>query len=270
MNHFYGWTYVGRLPKASRRPLGPSRANRRIARRGKTLHMDMEGPGPARIPDWTSSLGRIGRRVIVVVLVGLSVVVLGKEESLRAEISFHVSQWVQGARQWLGQDPEAVAAGTRPESLALPAETQRATLARPLALISDKSIFLLDETGGIWPLPQNELTADLPVVTGLSVREEPGAMGVILRTEIDREFVARLLAVPFQDQLSEIHLGSRDGVILYTRDGIKILLRQSQHLDRDLLRLGAVLGDIRVKHKNIAMVDLRYDQHVVVRPQRRR
>lgn len=270
MNHAYGWTYAGRLTKSSRRPSHPRRTNRRSVRRESVQHVDMEKPVPARLPDWTGSLGRIGRQVIVLVLVGLSIVVLSKEDSLRSEISFRVSHWMQGVRQWLGHNPAATAAETAHARDPLELETQPTRLARPLALVSDKSLFVLDEAGMVWPLPLNETTADLPVVTGLAVREEPGAMGVVLRAEFDQDLLSRLLGVPFKAQLSEIHLGSRDGVVLYTRDGIKILLRQSQHLDRDLLRLGAVLGDIRVKDKNIALVDLRYDPHVVVRPQHRR
>ena len=59
-------------------------------------------------------------------------------------------------------------------------------------------------------------------------------------------------------------------MIIFTRDAIKIRILNSRNLERDLFRLEAVLEDIRVKKKQMALIDLRYDQQIVVRPKKGR
>lgn len=248
MKYSYGWSYANAgaagVPTARRRR--PARKeNRRVKR------LRFEGRAHGEIA------GRTGRMFVALTLVALSLLVLGKEEALRQEAERVVAGWMETIRRFFMTTAEPAATAPDPAPMAVSA--------RPIALVSDKGLFLMDEKGGLWPLPAS-LPADLPVLTGLKVREEPGELGVVLRTEVDRELLARLLAVPYQAQLSEIHWGEPEGLVLYTRDGMKVWLMPGPALERDLQRLGAVLGDIWAKQKRIAVVDLRYDQQVVVRP----
>ncbi|MBN1595799.1 cell division protein FtsQ [candidate division FCPU426 bacterium] len=262
-NGAYGWTYASRLPVSARKR--NKKTNRYQKQRlARVLKLDS-------LLSWPEAAwGRIGRLVVMLLLIILSVAVLGKDRALRN----HVSEWMQScwqqARAWVGpaKEPGRILPGAGLESGH--EELARPLPAEPLAVVLDKSLFVLDPQGVIWPLPHDLLPKDLPVITGLSVREEPGKMGMVLKAELNMELLRRLLDVPYTEQISEIHFGSREGVVLYTRDGIKVLLRQSRLLERDVKRLGAVIGDIRVKKKKIALVDLRYNQHVVVRPKRGR
>lgn len=244
MKYSYGWSYANAGAAVAPKKTRARRENRRV----RKLRLDTRANG--------EMAGRTGRMLVALTLVALSLVVLGKEEALRLEAERMVAGWAATLRQFfMAAEREAAA----------PVPAPAAAQAKPLALISDKGLFVLDEKGGLWPLSAS-LPADLPVLTGLTVREEPGNLGVVLRSNVDRDLLSRLLAVPYQAQLSEIHWGEPEGLVLYTRDGVKVWLDPGPSLDRDLRRLGAVLGDIWAKRKQIAVVDLRYDQQVVVRP----
>jgi len=267
MSGYYGWTYARRLnPLPRKRNPKPNRYQRR-AGRGKRLKLNEI----FQQQDWSGPLGRIGRLMVMIILLALSLAVLGKEQTLRAEVTGRIVGWWQEMKTWIGRTSGGSEI-TFQENIqkSVSSEETNALPMNPIAMVLDKNLFILDQTGTIWPLPNETIPGDLPVITGLVVREEPGDLGVALKTDVDMAFIRQILAVPYIEQISEIHIGSREGVVLYTRDAIKILLRNNRHLDRDLKRLGAVIGDIRVKDKKIALVDLRYNQHVVVRPKRRR
>jgi hypothetical protein len=158
----------------------------------------------------------------------------------------------------LAAEAGAISVAQRDDAAQLPA----------VALISDGGLFCVNAAGRVWPLEGRTLPQDLPIVTGASVSELPGSMGIELRSELDMGLISRLLASGLADQFSEIHLDTLGGTVLYTREGVKILLgTDGAALDRDLKRLAAVLKDVHAKSIKIAMVDLRYDQHVVVRPE---
>jgi hypothetical protein len=267
MNGYYGWTYAGRLHSVSGKRSRKTNRLQKEERRTKRLSWDK----PELWRTWT--LGQMGRLLVFISLLVLSIAVLGKDRTLRAEMLGWIDHCWQQAKTWIRNDTSQKGLGVqekiaekRESSLPAPASVT----VNPMAVISDNGLFIMDAKGVIWPLPNEKLPGDFPVLTGMTVREEPGEMGVSLRAEVDLDFLKKMLAVPYSEQISEIHLGSHEGVILFTRDAIKVLLRKSRYLDRDLKRLGAVIADIRVKQKEIAVVDLRYNQHVVVRPKRRR
>jgi Cell division protein FtsQ/DivIB, C-terminal len=269
MSNHYGWTYASRLQLQSKRRSNKTNRYHKPTQKRKALHWDSGLPGH----NW--ALGRAGRFVVILLLLVLSVVVLGKEQTLRAEVLGKIHSSWTGIMQWMGNDkvvntPEAQEKIQERLAVKENVVSAQPLPVNPMALVLDKSLFVLDESGILWPLPYETVPGDLPVITGVVVREVPGNMGMTLRAEINMELLRSILGTPYCDQISEVHIGSRDGVVLYTRDAIKILLRHGRTMDRDLKRLGAVIGDIRVKHKKIAFVDLRYNQHVVVRPKRRR
>ncbi len=269
MSGYYGWSYTNRLQPQRKREKVKTNCYQKQRRFTKARHWEAWLFGHA----WT--LRRAGRCVVVLLLLVLSVVVLGKERTLRVEVLGKINATWVGIKNWLGQDNEVNASEARQkikEHLAVKESIGPSPSwpVKPLAIILDTGLFMLDENGTLWPLPYETLPGDLPVITGLVVREVPGNLGVILRAEIDIDLIREILAVPYCGQISEVNIGSREGVVLYTRDAIKILLRHGRTLERDLKRLGAVISDIRVKQKKIAFVDLRYNQHVVVRPKRRR
>ena len=140
-----------------------------------------------------------------------------------------------------------------------------------LAWLIDEKIFLLDKQGKVHALASSEQNNyNLPVISGIKVREEPSNMGVVLKSEVPLNLLKKILARNFNHEISEINFNDHNEIIMYTRDGIKIFLRRHSALQRDLIRLEAVLEDIRVKAKSVAMLDMRYDKYMVMRPHPRR
>lgn len=271
MSSCYGWTYAGgshrRKSRSKNKRIRPSLLSRSIKR------LNFEGIEEKRA--WWRTAGRVGRILVGVILMLLSLVALSKEPALQAEVSNRVMGWWNKLKVQTGHATPLIEVNELSKELnslenMAQDKNQPTWTQKPLALISDRGLFLLDQTGAVWPLPQEKLPGDFPVITGTRVREEPGEMGVILKVDLDLALVKRICATPYAQQLSEIRLGSREGVALFTRDGIKIYLRNNQTIARDLQRLGAVIGDIRVKRKKIELIDLRYNQQVMVRPKHRR
>ena len=261
MSSYYGWTYAGQLTAANKH-----KQQRRT--RLNYYHKPSKAEGGilslisrALMPKAGRIFGRTGRLLAAGILITLTLLVTG-QEVLQAEVTGRVAAWWQGIKG-AGQTKVYSLAGS---------ETCRI---KPWALISDQGLFSLDVEGRIGTGVTAEiLSTGLPVITGIRVREEPGVMGVDLKAELGMDFIREILTSPFADQLSEIHFSEHQEVILFTRDAIKVRMlnrrNQNRNRKRDMFRLGAVLEDIRAKKKQMALIDLRYDQQVVVRPKKGR
>ncbi len=283
MNNYYGWTYAGQLASANKRKqrnAGLNYYHKPSSAKGGRLNLisRLDLPKAARI------FGRTGRLLAAGILITLTLLVTS-QEVLQAEVTGRVAAWWQGVKIQLGREHKAgqlistrrqgtgfspqpgVACQTKADSSPA-SETCRI---KPWALISDQGLFILDGEGKIGPgVTAETLSLGLPVITGIRIREEPGVMGVELKAKLGMDFIRGILTSSFADQLSEIHFSQHQAVTIFTRDAIKIRMLNHRNLERDLSRLGAVLGDIRVKKKQIALIDLRYDQQVVVRPKKGR
>jgi hypothetical protein len=231
-------------------------------------------------PPTMGVLNKSGRYVVALLLVLITLAVVGKEPLLKAGTWDKITAWlkhppaVDKARQagkpaQQAPRPQAPGAASGRMESANELHPVARERAKPLALIADQGLFLLDVKGQIWPLDHGQAVDILPVVTGIRLKEIPGPMGIMLSGKVDTAMVRTVMAQPFSDQLSELHFNNHD-LILYTRDGIKIKIDPSRHLPRDLIRLQAVLGAIRTKAQKIASIDMRCDQQLVVRPVGRR
>ena len=141
---------------------------------------------------------------------------------------------------------------------------------KPVALVSDGGIFALGAQGEVKTCGPECWAGHFPVVTGLAVKEVPGTMGVMLKTEADMDLIRTVLRAPWAEQLSEIALADLPALALYTRDGLKIKLNADAQLERNLQRLTAVLQDLRARGLAALAVDARYKDQMVVTPSHRK
>jgi hypothetical protein len=202
-------------------------------------------------------LGRAGRWVVGSLLVVLSLAVLGKEPALRETVLRQAGGWWE----------RLTAAPAAPRSAEEPV---RGAEFLPLALVSDGGLFVLGADGRLEPAGAQALADRLPIVTGVPVREVPDQMRVRLEAPVDVALVRRVLAGTGSADLSEINLEDPQGVVLYTRDSVKVKLERGPGLERDLRRLAAVRADLRRRGTAAAVIDLRYLQQAVVKPRARR
>ncbi len=287
MSRVYGWRYAhdtqgqGSVKrKKNVRKNSYVRSERKPSSRPPAGQVRQYYKAQKMAPPSMGVLNKSGRYVVALMLVLISLTVVSKEPLLKGLIWNQVGNWGAQLRTAIKPDHRNKAVSKRPAPNAVAApqpvagslsETPAVARerAKPLALIADQGLFLLDSNGQIWPLGHDQAVDVLPVVTGVRLKEMPGAMGVVLTGEVDTAVVKTILAQPFSDQLSELHFNNHD-LILYTRDGIKIKMNPARHLYKDLVRLQAVLGDLRAKARQIASIDMRYDQQLVVRPVGRR
>lgn len=282
---YYGWTYAGNL--RHRVKLKPSRRNRGWlpASSMKVLALRTKAAAAKSI----DHASRTSRVLVAAALVFITLVVLGRASTLPMEVTGHLWTWLEDLKRNSFETPAAQTAVRSSQRMAVPPSLAKAAGAsmdqsavsvaerdlqtirsQPLAVIADSGLFYFNAEGKVWPIADEAQPQDLPILTGVHIQEVPGSMGIVLKTQVNAALVSKILGAGFSSQLSEIHLTASDDAVLYTRDGIKIYLRQGLNLDRDLLRLGAVLADIRAKDLKIAVMDLRYEQNIIVRPKLRR
>jgi hypothetical protein len=139
---------------------------------------------------------------------------------------------------------------------------------KPVALVSDGGIFALGEHGEVKTCGPDCTAERFPVLTGVTVREVPGTMGVMLQTDVDMGVVHAVLRASWADQFSEINLAKLPELVIYSRDGVKILVNADARLDLTLRRLALVLKDLHARNAQALAVDARYKDQIVMKPRR--
>gem|GEM_PF-3617422 len=288
----YGWTYA-RRPSDSVAPSGKRSPKRNRYRKGwragaHTLAVSATAvrrgarrarPARSRAAVDYKALEKAGRVLVALGLIAVTVMVLGKQSAWMERVSSWLPAWRPSFSLAWPARPRAAAPAERPTvRAAKPSESRGEAGAlsvvrtdqnldrKPVALLSDSALFYLNAGGQVWPVDPQSAPEDLPVITGATVREVPDAMGIGLKTELNMPLVRRLLASRMADEFSEIHLEPQGGATLYTREGVKVLLSGNGRTGRDLRRMEAVMRDVGRRGQRVSMIDLRYDQHVVVRP----
>ena len=250
------WThYAGRTWTPRRRP-----ARRVRSRPPATLRATVS----ARRTAPPAGLSRPWRLIVTSALITICLLVVGREPGITSALA---EQWHNVRMQTLGWIMDPAAPPAPPPAHRRTRDTDGGFRnLRPVAALVDRGVFLLESDGDLHAAPSDGSAGDLPVVTGVTVQEVPGEFGLDLEAEFDMATLRKILAQPFIGRVSEIHVEGDGGIRLYLRDMTVVRLQSSPGLDRELDRLAAVLADIRVKGKRIAVVDMRYPDHVVVRP----
>ena len=138
----------------------------------------------------------------------------------------------------------------------------------PRALILLDELYLMDRKGGIFKKAEPKEKLDLPVLTGLSLREwkqrDPKAMELIQQSLELLDLLERRKVFSVRE-VSEIHLSGKNGLTLYTLDGgVPVRLGIGEYEDK-LNRLEKVLPDVRSKLRSVEYLALDYPRRVVVK-----
>jgi hypothetical protein len=141
---------------------------------------------------------------------------------------------------------------------------------KPLVLLVDQVVFKLGPQGQIAELTEAPGSLDAIMVTGVTVHEIPSRKGIRLAADCDLEVIRTVLHAPWASQISEVYFTPEAELAIYTRNGEKCYFRLSATLADDLVRAFAVLLECRKRHIPFSIMDVRYPQHVVVRPRTRR
>jgi len=141
----------------------------------------------------------------------------------------------------------------------------------PLAIINSADILYLDEDGVVLPHSMSKQLFDLPVLTGMpdGVSLTPGTM--IKHQDIQEALqilaTSRLVNKDLYHMISEVRLRNGGDIVLYAAEwGVPIIFGHGSIADK-LVRLDSFLKNAVNERgpENLQYVDLRFDDQVVVR-----
>jgi hypothetical protein len=222
----------------------------------------------------------VGKLLTWLVLIGVSAIVVTRGAHVPQQVWEKIQAW-QAALAKLGsaqrvavKKPSAaktVAAAPGPVMLPTPSDTGLPRQAhgesvKPLALLADKEIYVLGEKQQIVPFVDSPLCREIPVITGLPVREEIKERGIEFTTDPAVKRALPLLESRFAAELSEIHFTPEGNLWLYTREGVRVMLSAEYDPEAVSVRLHAVLGDLSQRKTSAAVIDMRCRGRIVVRP----
>jgi cell division protein FtsQ len=138
----------------------------------------------------------------------------------------------------------------------------------PIALLARDRLYGVDSEGVLLPPFPPERMPDVPIFTSIGAdTTEPGGVIQSLRLKEGIRFInemrARepgLIAV-----ISEIHLGSREGLMLYLIDGGMKVKWGRGAFERKIGPFRAALSQIPSKHRLPSYLDVRFEGQVVAR-----
>jgi cell division septal protein FtsQ len=146
--------------------------------------------------------------------------------------------------------------------------TLRVEERRPFTLVGGGRLHWLDEEGYWLGEAGPGTSPPAPVITGLSEEEmadmrrapSPRARAAIALLRILLRRSSALV-----HEISEIDMSRREGPVLYTVDGIEVRLG-SEEWEQRLTRLEGVLGQVVRQGTDVAIIDLRFRDQVVLTP----
>ncbi|MCK4538092.1 MAG: cell division protein FtsQ/DivIB [Candidatus Krumholzibacteria bacterium] len=135
----------------------------------------------------------------------------------------------------------------------------------PVALLALEKMTAVDDEGVLLLNGETEWEVDLPVITGISLKETGTEAGKKMITNSLK--VLRLLKEfdfsPAQ-QLSEIHIDGEDILLVWMSEGTIVQLGRSDYLDR-VRKFRAVYSALQEDGEFPEFIDLRFDRQVVIR-----
>jgi cell division protein FtsQ len=141
----------------------------------------------------------------------------------------------------------------------------------PLAIINSTEILYLDEDGVVLPHSISKQLFDLPVLTGMPDGLALAAGATLKNADIQEALkilaCTKLVNKELYHLISEVRLRNGGDIVLYASEwGVPIIFGQGE-IPSKLVRLEAFWNDV-VRERgsdNLQYVDLRYDDQVVVR-----
>lgn len=146
--------------------------------------------------------------------------------------------------------------------------TLRVEERRPFTLVGGSRLHWLDEEGHWLGEAAPGTSPPAPVITGLSEEEMAGMRGAPSPRARAAIALLRLMlrrSSALIQEISEIDMSRRDGPVLYTVDGIEVRLG-GEEWEQRLARLEGVLSQVVRPGTDVATIDLRFRDQVVLTP----
>jgi cell division protein FtsQ len=136
----------------------------------------------------------------------------------------------------------------------------------PYALVNASGLHWVDAEGYLVSTDARPGAIGLPILTGVGA-PAPGATppAESLRAGLALLHVLQRTSARLATRVSEVDLGRPHGPVLYLNDGIEIRLGPDSWGDR-LARLDGVLDELDARGEQVASIDLRFRDQVVLTP----
>ncbi len=138
----------------------------------------------------------------------------------------------------------------------------------PRALINLDYLYYIDDRGDIFKVLEQSDSLDYPVITGISRAflldhpEQTKARLARVARFVDRLSTRREFTL---EDVSEVHIGETDGIILYTASGgVPIRMGDSGYEDK-LNRLERIYGELKPRLPVLRYIDLQVADRVIVK-----
>jgi cell division septal protein FtsQ len=135
----------------------------------------------------------------------------------------------------------------------------------PVALIALEQMVAVDDEGVLLLNGETEWEVDLPVITGISLKEtgtDSGKMMISNSLEVLR--LLKEFGFSPAQQLSEIHIEGENILLVWMSEGTIIQLGRSEYQDR-VRKFRAVYRALQEDGDFPEFIDLRFDRQVVIR-----
>ena len=148
--------------------------------------------------------------------------------------------------------------------------TVRITLVekQPLALLNDRVMCPVDETGLLMPRLKPGAKLDLPIISGMRVTKRGANTKLPERALSLLQFMQALndANTVLYQQISEFHVDGKMNLTLFlVREGVPVYLGKEAWSEK-CDRLQTVLKQIEMRAERVASIDLRFENQVVTKP----
>ena len=123
----------------------------------------------------------------------------------------------------------------------------------PVALVSHKNLFLLDNEGILFKEAEHTDTTDMPVITGLSFSAESARL---IKKVLALLHTAETNGVLKRDTISEIHIDSDTGFTFYTLNEAMPIRIGFGDYEKKFALLANILEDLRNRKLTPKMIDM--------------
>ncbi len=143
---------------------------------------------------------------------------------------------------------------------------------KPFALVNAGQLYWVDAEGAVLGPPAKAAVPPGPILSGVEAREMvPDAKHPSDRLAQGLSFLRELhrAHAPLAEVLSEVDLSRPIGLVLYTLDGIEVRIGSEAWNER-LMRLEALLENLKDQGEPVGSIDLRFQGLVVLKPKKER
>ncbi len=135
---------------------------------------------------------------------------------------------------------------------------------RPVALLAGEKFMELDSEGVIIGGEERSSNLDLPVITGVTLRDGENDDREKLSHALEVLSLLKNFGFCPSRQLSEIHVKEGNVVLIWMETGTRVYLGEG-NFDSKIRKFRAIYGELNRDSRFPGFIDLRFDQQVIVR-----